>query len=174
VSTVPAPASTSEALRMLSTAMGYLAAADPAAMTAQTQAECLLALEQLDAVETAARAQILAAFTAGHGYAADADYSPTSWLIHRTCITAEGAVVIDASPYFGHPEIDLAQVDFFDPVPTTLFDAYRESVPIDKGFADRRDLWQLPTHLAIVAVDGPIGQRHIALLADAIRRYASI
>jgi fructosamine-3-kinase len=88
--------------------------------------------------------------------------------------TAEGAVVIDASPYFGHPEIDLAQVDFFDPVPTTLFDAYRESVPIDKGFADRRDLWRLPTHLAIVTVDGPIGQRHIALLADAIRRYASI
>ena len=71
--------------------MGYLAAADPAAMTAQTQAECLLALEQLDAVETAARARILAAFTAGHGYAADADYSPTSWLIHRTRITKGAA-----------------------------------------------------------------------------------
>ena len=91
MSTAPAPASTSEALRMLSTAMGYLAAADPAAMTAQTQAECLLALEQLDAVETAARARILAAFTAGHGYAADADYNPTSWLIHRTRITKGAA-----------------------------------------------------------------------------------
>ena len=36
----------------------------------------------------------------------------------------------------------------------------------------RRDLWRLPTHLAIVAVDG--SPSHIALLADAIRRYASI
>ena len=59
-------------------------------------------------------------------------------------------------------------------MPAGLFDAYRETAPTDKGFADRRDLWRLPTHLAIVAVDGPIGQRHIALLADAIRRYASI
>ena len=31
--------------------------------------------------------RILAAFTAGHGYADDADYSPTSWLIHRTKVT---------------------------------------------------------------------------------------
>jgi fructosamine-3-kinase len=80
--------------------------------------------------------------------------------------------VIDASPYFGHPEIDLAQVDFFRPVPAGLFDAYRETAPTDKGCADRRDLWRLPTHLAIVAVDG--SPSHIALVADAIRRYASI
>ena len=76
---------------MLRTAMGYLAAADPAAMSAQAQAECLHTLEHLDAVETAARARILAAFTAGHGYPADADYSPASWLIHRTRITKGAA-----------------------------------------------------------------------------------
>ena len=58
------PASAAEALRMLSSAMGYLAAADPTAMSAQAQADCLLALERLDAVETAARAWILGAFTA--------------------------------------------------------------------------------------------------------------
>jgi fructosamine-3-kinase len=55
-------------------------------------------------------------------------------------------------------------------VPAGLFDAYRETAPIDQDFADRRDLWRLPTHLAIVAAD----QRHIAPLADAIRRYVSI
>ena len=76
---------------MLRTAMGYLAAADPTAMSAQAQAECLHTLEQLDAVDTAARARILAAFTAGHGYAEDADYSPASWLIHRTRITKGAA-----------------------------------------------------------------------------------
>jgi hypothetical protein len=75
---VTQPVSTAETLNMLSSAMGYLAAADPAEMTAQAQADCLLALERLDAVETAARAWILGAFTAGHGYAADADYSATA------------------------------------------------------------------------------------------------
>jgi hypothetical protein len=71
--------------------MSYLAAADPTAMAAQTQADCLVALEQLDAVETAARAWILAAFTTSQGYSADADYSPASWLIHRTRVTKGAA-----------------------------------------------------------------------------------
>ena len=69
---------------MVLAGLSYLAAADPTALAAQAQAECLQTLEQADAIATAARARILAAFTAGHGYAADADYSPASWLIHRT------------------------------------------------------------------------------------------
>ncbi|MGH3227428.1 MAG: DUF222 domain-containing protein [Streptosporangiaceae bacterium] len=91
MSTVPAPASTAEAVKMVLTGLSHLAAADPAAMAAQAQAECLLALEQGDAISAAARARILAAFTAGQGYAADADYSPTSWLIHRTRVTKGAA-----------------------------------------------------------------------------------
>jgi hypothetical protein len=91
VSTVPAPASTAEAAQMVLTGLRHLAAADPTAMAVQAQAECLLALEQGDAISTAARARILAAFTAGRGYAADADYSPTSWLMHRTRITKGAA-----------------------------------------------------------------------------------
>ena len=78
--------------------------------------------------------------------------------------------MIDACPYFGHPEIDLAQVDFFQPVPIDVFAAYRELLPIDPGFADRRELWRLPTYLAVIAVAGPLGQ-YITRLADATRRY---
>ena len=91
MSTVPAPASTAEAMDMVLAGLSYLAAADPTALAAQAQAECLQTLEQADAMATAARARILAAFTAGQGYAADADYSPTSWLIHRTRITKGAA-----------------------------------------------------------------------------------
>ena len=76
---------------MFLTGLSYLAATDPTAMAVQAQAECLQALEQGDAISTAARAGILAAFTAGHGYSADADYSPTSWLIHCTRITKGAA-----------------------------------------------------------------------------------
>jgi len=84
---VAAPASTAEALAMVRAGLSYLAAADPAVLAARAQAECLQTLEQAEAIVTAARARILAAFTAGQGYAEDADYSPASWLIHRTKVT---------------------------------------------------------------------------------------
>jgi fructosamine kinase len=50
-------------------------------------------------------------------------------------------VVADAAPYFGHPEIDLTLVDYFQAVPQDVFDAYREIAPIDAEFAQRRNLW---------------------------------
>ena len=89
--TLPDPASAAEAINRVLSGLRYLTAADPTAMAAQTQAECLQALEQGDAMYTAARAQILGAFTASQGYSADADYSPTSWLIHRTKVTKGAA-----------------------------------------------------------------------------------
>jgi hypothetical protein len=88
---IPGPASTAEAMSMVLTGLRYMAAADPTALAAQAQAECLHGLERADAVSTAARARFLAAFTAGQGYCEDADYSPTAWLIHRTRITKGAA-----------------------------------------------------------------------------------
>jgi len=87
-----APACAREALDMVRAGLGYLAAADAAQLSAATQAECLRELEQADAVATAARALFLAAFTAGQGYAADADYSARAWLIHKTRISKGAAV----------------------------------------------------------------------------------
>jgi hypothetical protein len=91
VATIPAPVSAAEAMTMVLTGLSYLAAADPADLAVQAQAECLQGLEQAAAIATAARARILAAFTAGQGYSDDGDYSPTSWLIHRTRITKGAA-----------------------------------------------------------------------------------
>ena len=90
--TVPPPASAAQALGMLQSAMGYLAAADATAMAAETQARCLRVLEQVSSAGTAARTSILAAFTSGQGYSADADYSPRAWLIHQTHVTKGAAV----------------------------------------------------------------------------------
>src|SRR5216684_7737180 len=107
VSDVPPFASAKEALGMLRSAMGYLSAADATAMAAQTQAQCLQALEQVTAMGTAARASILAAFTSGQGYSADADYSPKAWLINRTGIT-KGAALAHAGwvrRAAAHPEV---------------------------------------------------------------------
>ncbi len=89
--TVPVFASVGEAMDMARAALGYLAAADATALAAVTQAECLRGLEQTDAISTAARASFLAAFTAGQGYSADADYSARAWLMHKTRISRGAA-----------------------------------------------------------------------------------
>jgi len=84
--------------------------------------------------------------------------------------TGGGAVVIDAAPYFGHPEVDLALLDIFEPLPQVVFDAYQEIRPIDDGFAERRELWRIFSYLAMITEDGqsPVGRQFIARLADAL------
>ena len=73
--------------------MGYLAAADATAMTAEEQARCLRVLERATAIGTAARTSVLGAFASGQGYSgADAEYSPRAWLIHKTGVTKGAAV----------------------------------------------------------------------------------
>lgn len=86
--------------------------------------------------------------------------------------TPTGAVVIDAAPYFGHPEIDLALLDYFAPVSSVVFDAYREVAPIDPGFAGRR--WRIFAYLAVVAVDGQrsFGRRYLGRLDEAVTSYS--
>ena len=92
MTTAPSFASAREAAEAVRAGLGYLAAADATAMGTETQAQCLQILEQAHSMGTAARASILAAFTAGQGYSADADYSPRAWLIHHTHITGGAAV----------------------------------------------------------------------------------
>jgi 5-methylcytosine-specific restriction endonuclease McrA len=83
----PVFASASEAMDMVHAALGYLATSDAATMTALERARCLKELEQADSVATAVRTIVLGAFAAGQDYADDGDYSPCSWLIHRTQVT---------------------------------------------------------------------------------------
>ena len=107
------PANDAEAMDMALTGLRFLASCDPAALPTPVQAELLRALEQAGAVTTAARAYVLAAFTAGQGYAEDADYSPRAWLIHKTGIT-RGAAATRMSwvrRTSGHPAVVAALAD---------------------------------------------------------------
>ena len=87
--------------------------------------------------------------------------------------TPTGAVAVDTSPYFGHPELDLSLIDIFEPVPPTVFEAYRERADLDAGFGERRELWRIFSYLAIIAHDGhtPFGAAFIRRLADALDFY---
>ena len=82
--------------------------------------------------------------------------------------TAKGPVMIDPAVYYGHPEMDLAFVDFFAPVSEEFFQGYQEMTPLEPGFVERRDLWRIPAWLAMVEVDGP---QHLDKLMAALRHY---
>jgi len=76
--------------------------------------------------------------------------------------------VIDPAVYYGNPEIDLAYVDYFEPVPDDVFISYQEEMPIDPGFRERRDLWRVYGYLAIVEVEGGA---YLGKLIEAVRKY---
>ena len=87
--------------------------------------------------------------------------------------TDVGPVLVDAAPYFGHPEADLALVDWTQPVPAGLFEGYKEEGPVDSGFLERRELWRLHAYLAAVAVVGQtaLGRSSLQGISNAIDSY---
>ncbi len=107
MSAAPVFASASEAVEMARAALGYLASADATGLSAQEQAGCLRGLERVTSVISAARSSVLGAFTVGKGYAADADYSPRAWLIHKTGVTRGAAVSYTAwaKRAMAHPQV---------------------------------------------------------------------
>jgi hypothetical protein len=86
----PVFASASEAMDMVHAGLAFLASADATSMGAGERARCLRCLrglEEADSVATAVRTSVLGAFGAGQDYVDDGDYSPRSWLVHRTQVT---------------------------------------------------------------------------------------
>ena len=80
---------------MVRAGLGYLASCDAAELGTPVQAEALIGLEQAEAQHTAARAKMLAAFSAQQGHHADGQYGPAAWLRAFTRVTngaATGAV----------------------------------------------------------------------------------
>lgn len=81
--------------------------------------------------------------------------------------TPHGSYVIDPAVYYGHPEMDLAYVDVFQPVPEEVLLGYQEIQPIDPGFCERRDLWRLYGYLSLVSFEGMFQDKLMA----AVRKY---
>lgn len=65
-------------------------------------------------------------------------------------------------------EVELAALDYFQPVPEDGFSAYREIQPIEPGFGERRLLWRVAGYLAAVAVEG---EGYLNMLSNAVQSY---
>jgi fructosamine-3-kinase len=82
--------------------------------------------------------------------------------------TAHGTYVVDPAVHYGHPELDLAFLDYWQPVPQEVFEGYRDLLPIDPGFPARRALWRLSCDLALVALEGAV---YLERLMDDLQDY---
>ncbi|HEY6296165.1 MAG TPA: DUF222 domain-containing protein [Streptosporangiaceae bacterium] len=122
--TIPSPENMAEAMQGLRAIMGYLAAANLTEMVADEQAELLQVLEQAHAMETAARARGLGAFTAAQSYHQDACYGARSWLTTKLGITkaAATAYLSWARRADAHPRViaALAAVEITESVAGTI------------------------------------------------------
>jgi hypothetical protein len=107
------PATVDEALAMLDRALAMLTAADAALLPAEVQARALRALERAEARHTAARARMLAAFSAQGGYEDDGHGSARVWLRWQTRVTkgAAAGAVGWMRRLAAHPVIALALAD---------------------------------------------------------------
>jgi len=96
-----------EAAEAVQAGLGYLASLDPTQLPACAQARLLQLLEQAHALETAARAQGLRAFTNGQGYHEDACYGAKSWLINHLGVAkgAAAAYLVWARRAEAHPRV---------------------------------------------------------------------
>ena len=92
---------------MVLAGLGWLAAADAASMPGPVQAQCLRGLEAAQSVHAAARAKVLAAFTAQGSYEDDGQGSPRTWLTWQTRITrvAASAALASMRSLGEHPAI---------------------------------------------------------------------
>ena len=166
-----APASTGEALAMVRAGLGYLAGCDAGSLATAAQADLLIGLEAAEAQHTAARARILAAFTAQQGYEADGYYGAASWLRAITRVTKGAAAaaagwarrlaahpVIAAALAQGQPPVSLARLicDWTDKLPEDLrADADAILLAAVLGGADQHDLARLAREMLDRAQTSP-------------------
>lgn len=79
-----------------------------------------------------------------------ADYDPAASLLHGDLWSGNAGALADGSPvifdpavYYGDREADLAMCALFGGFPPEFFAAYRAAWPLEPGYVERRDLYQL-------------------------------
>ena len=79
-----------------------------------------------------------------------AGYTPQPSLLHGDLWSGNHAYLPDGTPvifdpacYYGDRECDLAMTELFGGYPAAFYDTYRAAYPLDTGYANRRELYNL-------------------------------
>lgn len=65
------------------------------------------------------------------------------WAGNQMADESGGPVLIDPAVYYGDREADLAMTELFGRFGAKFYAAYREAYPLDSGYEDRRDIYNL-------------------------------
>ena len=79
------------------------------------------------------------------------------------------AWLIDPAAYVGHAEADLAMTELFGRLPYPFYGAYQEAAPLQPGYRDRRDLYNLYhllNHLNL------FGEDYLPAVQRILRKYS--
>ena len=77
------------------------------------------------------------------------------WSGNVMCGPDGKAVLIDPAVYVGHAEADLAMTELFGGFPENFYQAYKEAKPLQAGYEERRDLYNLYQLLNHLNLFGP-------------------
>ena len=77
------------------------------------------------------------------------------WSGNAMCGPDGKAMLIDPACYVGHAEADLAMTELFGGFPQVFYEAYREARPLQPGYEERRDLYNLYQLLNHLNLFGP-------------------
>ena len=77
------------------------------------------------------------------------------WSGNVMCGPDGKAMLIDPACYIGHREADLAMTQLFGGFPPQFYEAYNEAAPLQPGFEERRDLYNLYQLLNHLNLFGP-------------------
>ena len=96
-------------------------------------------------------------------------HQPPPSLLHgdlwrgNTGFTEEGPLLFDPSCYFGDREADLAMTELFGPFPAPFYQGYQSVWPLEPGYVERRDIYNLYHRL-----------NHLNLFGDCFRQQATL
>lgn len=78
------------------------------------------------------------------------DHQPQPSLVHgdlwsgNAAVTDQGEpIIFDPAAYYGDREVDIAMTELFGGFPGRFYQGYNEAWPLDSGYGDRRDLYNL-------------------------------
>lgn len=77
------------------------------------------------------------------------------WSGNVMCGSDGKAMLIDPACYVGHREADLAMTELFGGFPQSFYDVYKEVFPLQPGYEERRDLYNLYQLLNHLNLFGP-------------------
>ncbi|OAN18116.1 hypothetical protein A3K86_04170 [Photobacterium jeanii] len=65
-------------------------------------------------------------------------------LWHGNCaLSVNGPIIFDPASYWGDRECDIAMTELFNGYPPSFYEGYNQVWPLDEGYEDRRDLYNL-------------------------------